>query len=53
MKTIINALKLWIKHDAFTADDAFNIVADLGAIEPLMAADGTIYTSPDGEVYTL
>ena len=53
MKTIINALKLWIKHDAFTADDALNIVADIGASEPLMASDGTIYTSPDGDIYTL
>ena len=53
MKTIINAIKLWIQQDAFTADDAFKIVADIGAIEPLMASDGTIYTSPDGDIYTL
>ena len=53
MKTIINALKLWIKHDAFTADDALNIVADIGVVEPLMTADGTIYTSPEGDIYTL
>ena len=53
MKTIINAVKLWIQQDAFTADDAFNIVADIGAIEPLMAADGTVYISPDGDIYIL
>ena len=53
MKTIINALKFWIKHDAFTAEDALNIITDIGAIEPLMAADGTIYTSPEGDIYTL
>lgn len=53
MKTIINAIKIWIKQDAFTADDALNIVADIGAIEPLMATDGTVYTSPDGDIYIL
>ena len=53
MKTIINALKLWIKQDAFTADDAIDIIVNIGAIKLLMAADGTIYTSPDGDIYTL
>ena len=53
IKTIINAIKLWIKQDAFTSDDALKIVADIGVVEPLMTADGTIYTSPDGDIYTL
>lgn len=34
-------------------DDALTIVSDMGMIEPLAAIDGTIYTSPNGEIYTL
>ena len=25
METVISAVKSWVKHDAFTADDAFDI----------------------------
>lgn len=32
---------------------AVEIVAEMGIVEPLRASDGTIYTSPEGEVYTL
>lgn len=53
METIIYAVKLWVRHDAFTADDAFQIVVENGVIEPLAAVDGTIYTSPNGVIYTL
>ena len=53
MKTIIHAVKSWVKNDAFTADDAFEIVAEMDVIHPLAASDGTIYTSPKGEIYTL
>lgn len=53
MKTIIHAVKTWVKNDAFTADDAFEIVTGMDVIEPLRAIDGTIYTSPNGEIYTL
>ena len=53
MKTIINALKFWIKHKAFTVDEAIEVTAEMGIIEPLMAIDGTIYTAPDGAIYTL
>lgn len=53
MKTIIHAVKTWVRYDAFTADDALEIVVENGVIEPLAAVDGTIYTSPDGEIYTL
>lgn len=53
MKTIIHAVKTWVKNDAFTADDAFEIVSEMDVIEPLRAVDGTIYTSPNGEIYTL
>lgn len=53
METIIHAVKTWVKNDAFTADDAFEIVVENGVISPLAAVDGTIYTSPDGEIYTL
>lgn len=53
MKTIIHAVKTWVRYDAFTADDAFEIVAEMDIISPLAAVDGTIYTSPEGEIYTL
>ena len=53
MKTIIHAVKTWVKNDAFTADDAMEIAMEMDVIEPLRAIDGTIYTSPNGEIYTL
>lgn len=53
IETIVHALKSWVKHDAFTADDALDVAADMGVVEPLRAIDGTIYTAPDGAIYTL
>ena len=53
METIIHAIKSWVKYDAFTADDAFEVVMELGVIELVRATDGTIYTAPDGAIYTL
>lgn len=53
MTTIIHAVKSWVKHDAFTADDAMEIAIEMDVIEPLRAIDGTIYTSHEGEIYTL
>lgn len=53
METIIHAIKSWVKHDAFTADDAIEIAMEMGVIEPLRAIDGTIYTAPDGAIYIL
>ena len=53
MKTIIYAIKLWVKNDAFTADDALDVLIENNFIEPMRAIDGTIYTSPNGEIYTL
>lgn len=53
IKTIINAVKSWVRHDAFTADDAFEIAMEMGIVEPVRAIDGTIYTAPDGAIYTL
>lgn len=53
METIIHAIKSWVKYDAFTADDAIEMVMEMGFVEPLVAVDGTIYTSPNGEIYTL
>ncbi len=52
MITIINAIKSWIYNDAFTADDAFELAVEMEVIEPLAAKDGTIYTTPDGVIYT-
>ena len=53
METIIHAVKSWVKYDAFTAEDAMEIAMEMDVIEPLRAIDGTIYTSPEGEIYTL
>lgn len=53
MTTIIHAVKSWVKNDAFTADDAMELAIEMDVIEPLRAIDGTIYTSPEGEIYTL
>ena len=53
METIIHAVKSWVKYDAFTAEDAMEMVMEMDVIEPLRAIDGTIYTSPEGEIYTL
>ena len=53
MKTIIHAIKLWVKNDAFTADDGLDVLIDANCIEPLAAVDSTIYTAPDGVIYTL
>lgn len=53
METIIHAIKSWVKYDAFTAEDAVEMVVEMDVIEPLRAIDGTIYTSPEGEIYTL
>ena len=53
MKIVIAAVKSWVRHDAFTADDALEVVDSMGVIEPLRATDGTVYTSPEGEIYTL
>lgn len=53
IETIIHAVKSWVKNDAFTADDALEIVAEMDVVEPLRAVDGTIYTAPNGDIYTL
>ena len=53
METIIHAVKTWVKYDAFTADDAFELIIEEEILEPLRAEDGTIYTAPDGAIYTL
>ncbi len=53
IETIIHAIKSWVKYDAFTADDAMEIAMEMDIVEPLRAADGTIYTAPNGDIYTL
>ena len=53
MEIIIHAIKSWVRHDAFTADDAIEIITEMNVIEPLRAIDGTIYTAPNGDIYTL
>lgn len=52
MRTIIYAIKSWVRNDAFTADDAFSLLEN-DFIEPVRAADGTIYTAPNGDIYTI
>ena len=53
METIIYAIKSWVRHDALTADDALEIVLEMNYIEPLVDADNSIYTAPDGTIYIL
>ena len=53
IETIIHAIKSWVKYDAFTADDAMEIAMEMNIVEPLRAIDGTIYTAPNGDIYTL
>lgn len=53
MKTIIHAVKSWVRNDAFTADEALDILIENNFIEPMCAVDGTIYTTPNGDIYTL
>lgn len=53
MEIIIHAIKSWVRYDAFTADDAFELAMEMGIAEPLRAVDGTIYTAPNGDIYTL
>ena len=42
-----------VLKDAFTAEKALDLVIKMEVIEPLAAKDGTIYTTPDGIIYTL
>lgn len=53
MEIIIHAVKSWVKYDAFTAEDAMEIAMEMDIVEPVRAIDGTIYTAPEGEIYTL
>ena len=53
METIIYAIKSWVKNDAFTADDALEVILEDGFIKPMRAIDGTIYTAPNGDIYIL
>lgn len=53
IKTIIYAIKSWVRNDAFTADEALEMMLENELIEPVRAADGTIYTAPNGDIYTL
>lgn len=53
MKTIISAVKSWVKNDAFTADDALEVAVETGFVTPLAASDGAIYTMPNGDILTI
>ena len=53
IKSTINAIKAWVRYDAFTADDALEIVIEENIVEPLAESDGSIYTSPTGEIYII
>ena len=52
METIIHAIKSWVKHDAFTTEDAIEILADNDFIQPFADVTGTVYTSANGAIYT-
>lgn len=53
IETIIHAIKSWVKNDAFTADDALEMAMESDMLTPLADVEGTIYTAPDGVIYTL
>lgn len=53
IETIIYAIKSWVRNDAFTADDALELILETNIIEPLVDASGLFYTTPDGVIYTL
>ena len=53
IKSTINAIKSWVKYDAFTADEALEIIIEENIIEPFAESDGSIYKSPTGEIYTI
>ena len=52
METIIYAIKSWMTHDFLTADDAFELMTEMNILEPLTDASGSVYTTPDGVIYT-
>lgn len=41
------------RSEIATDEDAMDVLAELGAIEPITISDGSILTSSTGEVYTL
>ena len=53
IETIINALKFWIRNDAFDEDYALELIIEEEFMEPLRAVDGTIYTDKNGDIYVL
>ena len=59
---ILNSVADWNQTDVTSLDyiknkpdetDALNLVMEEGFVEPLADVDGTIYTTPDGNIYTL
>lgn len=53
IKSLFREIKIWVKHEAFTADDALDIIIEMDLVKPVCSADGTIYTTKDGTIYTL
>ena len=48
-----NATRLLKTSELATEEDAMDLLAEIGAVEPVTASDGAILTSPTGEIYTL
>ena len=49
LKTLIDQ----VKKQFLTEEDALEILLEMNYIEPLADANGSIYTAPDGVIYTL
>lgn len=41
------------KSEIATEEDVMDMLSELGAVAPVTMADGSIITSPTGEIYTL
>lgn len=56
MNTLLNAVKHWANQTFVVKnnkDEALELVADLGLVEPVTDENGDVYTDESGKVYIL
>jgi hypothetical protein len=57
VKTAIAGLHSWIVHQlkrlTMTEQEAFELCADTGLVDPVTSKDGVIYTDKDGKILSL
>ena len=56
IQTLLNAIKHWANQTFVVKnnkDEALELVADLGLVEPLADENGAVYTDESGKVYIL